>query len=194
MIEPLLNKSLSYVDQALNMAEQKGGLKRDQIDAILLVGGSSKIPRVKAKLLDYFQKEESFVRDDCDPDAVVARGAALVAPRFQPSPPPFDIGRKRPWEASIAPPTRRLPAIQLITEHSLGVGVQDNLFHPIIRQGARIPTQIMDPNFTNGDSYRTVDVSRLSGGGEVRIREHAHRDAGAGPDGTEGTRLPTSSR
>src|SRR5262249_42847814 len=31
MVEPLLNKSLNFVDQALNMAEQKGGLKRDQV-------------------------------------------------------------------------------------------------------------------------------------------------------------------
>jgi len=163
MIEPLLGKSLNYVDAALKQAESKGGLRRDDISAILLVGGSSKIPRVKAKLLEYFGKDDSFVRADCDPDAVVARGAALLALRFQPSPPPFDLGKQASGGLNTE---SAVDNVQLITEHSLGLAVQNNIFHKIIDQGSRIPISVKHENFTNGGPYRTVDVRVYQGEGQ----------------------------
>lgn len=163
MIQPLLGKSLNYVDAALKQAESKGGLRRDDISAILLVGGSSKIPRVKAKLLEYFGKDDSFVRADCDPDAVVARGAALLALRFQPSPPPFDLGKQASGGLNTE---SAVDNVQLITEHSLGLAVQNNIFHKIIDQGSRIPISVKHENFTNGGPYRTVDVRVYQGEGQ----------------------------
>ena len=167
MIDPLLAKSISYIDLALKTAGEKGGLRREDINAILLVGGSSKIPRVKARLLDYFGKEDSFVRADCDPDAVVARGAALLALKFQPSPGPFDISRSSQGGINAAPEIDLLP--QLITEHSLGIAVeqnmQQNIFHKLIDQGSRIPISVKHENFTNSGPYRTVDVRIYQGEG-----------------------------
>jgi len=40
--------------------------------------------------------------------------------------------------------------VQLITEHSLGLAVQNNIFHKIIDQGSRIPIAVKHENFTNG--------------------------------------------
>lgn len=62
--------SLIKVEDALAFAKEAKGLDRDAIDAILLVGGSSKIPKVRERLLDYFKKDDSFVRDDLNPDTV----------------------------------------------------------------------------------------------------------------------------
>ncbi|HEY7544278.1 MAG TPA: Hsp70 family protein, partial [Blastocatellia bacterium] len=117
LIDPLLGKSLSYVDTAIKMAEEKRGVRREDIDAILLVGGSSRIPKVKTRLLDYFQKDESFVRANLDPDAVVARGAAMLALRFMPSPPPFDITHS-PDASQINTLAEDELKILYITEHS----------------------------------------------------------------------------
>jgi actin-like ATPase involved in cell morphogenesis len=90
LIEPLLQKSFQYLDQTLAQSVSKG-VYREAIDALLIVGGSCKIPLVKERLLDYLGRDESFVRTDLNPDTAVARGAAWVASKFTPTSSPFDI-------------------------------------------------------------------------------------------------------
>ena len=161
----LLRKSLSYVDIAIKNAEMKKGVTRDHIDAILLVGGSSKIPKVKNMLLDYFQKDESFVRSDVNPDAVVARGAAIMAYRFKPSPPPFDI--KRELDSSLV--NRDVEDemhISLITEHSLGVGIQENLVSRIVEQGSNIPIEVKRGGYVNSGPATDIPVEVFQGEGK----------------------------
>ena len=161
----LLRKSLSYVDIAIKNAEEKKGVTRDHIDAILLVGGSSKIPKVRNMLLDYFQKDESFVRSDVNPDAVVARGAAIMGYRFKPSPPPFDI--KRELDSSLV--NRDVEDdmhISLITEHSLGVGVQENLVSRIVEQGSNIPIEVKRGGYVNSGPATDIPVEVYQGEGK----------------------------
>jgi molecular chaperone DnaK (HSP70) len=164
MIDADLDKSLSYVDRAINQAEAQRGVRREDIDAILLVGGSSKIPQVKAKLLDYFKKDESFVRADLDPDAVVARGAAMMALRFAPSLPPFDINRGLE-DALINTEIEQDLHVQLITEHSLGIAVQGNIFDVLVAQGTNLPVSISRDNYTNGGMADYIPVRVYQGEG-----------------------------
>lgn len=165
LIEPLLNKSITNVDAALNQAESKMGLRRDDLDAILLVGGSTKIPRVKALLLSYFQQDESFVSTGLNPDEVVARGAATVALKFSPSPGEFDIA-KRPDSSLINTEMEDDMDWELITEHSLGIGVQNNLVRRIIDQGTSIPVSLREGGFTNAGPTDYVEVPVYQGEGE----------------------------
>ena len=165
LIDPLLNKSLSYVDTAIKLAQEKKGLSREDIDAILLVGGSSKIPKVRTKLLDYFQKDEDFLRANLDPDAVVARGAAMLALRFAPSPAPFDITR-RVDSSQINTLAEQDLQIRHITEHSLGVGVQNNMVSKIVDQGTNIPISETRGGYTNPGPYEYIDVLVYQGEGE----------------------------
>jgi ABC-type Fe3+/spermidine/putrescine transport system ATPase subunit len=130
-IDPLLTKSLSAVNEALEAAKEKG-VQREQIDAILLVGGSSKIPRVKERLLEFFQKDEKFVQADVNPDTVVARGAAIMAYRFQASPAPFDIRQRKQQATLMNTEAADVQDVRMITEHSLGVGVQNNQVQRIV--------------------------------------------------------------
>jgi molecular chaperone DnaK (HSP70) len=164
LIDSLLDKSLSYVDTAIKAAETTKGFRRDDIDAILLVGGSSKIPKVKVKLLDYFQKDESFVRTDLDPDAVVARGAALLALRFAPSEPPFEVA-KLPDNAQLNTIVEQELNLTHITEHSLGIGIQDNLFSKIIDQGTNIPISVTRDGFVNSGPGEFIEVRVYQGEG-----------------------------
>ena len=161
LIGPLLDRTLEHVETALTQAEQGGGLRRDQIDAVLLVGGSSKIPCVRARLLDYFQKGEDFVRADCDPDLVVARGAALAALRFSPSPLPFDMGRKGGGGLNATPEQEVL--VQEIAEHSLGLAVEDGGYHRLIERGTRLPASVTLGNLTNRDPAQTIDLQVYQG-------------------------------
>ncbi|MBN1894613.1 Hsp70 family protein [bacterium] len=165
LIDPYLRKSLSYVDMAINNARTQKGVDRDQIDAILLVGGSSKIPKIKEMLLDSFGKDESFVRSELNPDAVVAQGAAILAKRFAPTEGAFNI--KRSTE-SLKMNTDSVDdgQIRLITEHSLGIGVQESRCVRLIEQGSNIPIEVKRSEFTNPPNARKILVPVFQGEGK----------------------------
>jgi hypothetical protein len=139
-------------------------VERKHIDAILLVGGSSKIPKVKSLLLDYFGKDESFVRGELNPDTVVARGAAIMARRFSPTPGVFDI-RKRKGATLVNTEAADIQIVRLITEHSLGIGVQENMCVRLVEQGTNIPIEVKRGGFANGGptEYLTVPVFQGEG-------------------------------
>lgn len=161
LIEHLLQKSITYLDKGIKLAEEKG-VRREAIDAILLVGGSSKIPVVKQRLLDYFGKDESFVKSDLNPDEVVARGAAIIAKRFAPSPAPFDIRKK--VESTLASTEEGDDLnIQFISEHSLGIEVQDKIFSKIVGQGTNIPIEVKQGGYTNQGPTNDIEVRIYQG-------------------------------
>lgn len=66
----LFKKTLKPVEQVLKDAK----LKKSQIDDIVLVGGSTRIPKVQAMLEEFFGKK---ARKDVNPDEAVAFGAAV---------------------------------------------------------------------------------------------------------------------
>jgi len=167
LIDALLTKSLTFVEVALNAAKRDKGVERDQVDAILLVGGSSKIPRVRQRLLDYFQKGAEFIRSDVDPDAVVARGAAILANRFEPFPGPFDITRKLD-NVLLSTDAEQVGIVHLITEHSLSVGIQDNLVSRIVDQGTNIPVSVTRGGYTNPDFATELQVVVYQGEGKFQ--------------------------
>ena len=70
--EPLINKTLSIVKKTLLDAN----MKTADINEIILVGGSSRLPQVKQQLLNLFNKEPLC---SINPDEVVAIGAAVQA-------------------------------------------------------------------------------------------------------------------
>ena len=50
-------------------------MSREEVDEIVLVGGSTRVPRVKAQLRAFFGKD---LNDHIDPDVTVAYGAASI--------------------------------------------------------------------------------------------------------------------
>ncbi len=140
LIEPILDRSLHQVGEALLFAEEMKGVQRDHIDAVLLVGGSTRIPRVRQMLLEHFEQDEAFVRGDANPDTLVARGAAIVAYRFEPTA-EFDLTSRRPTAERVEDEDEDGFAITLITEHTLGVGVEGGRMDPLITRGTKIPAR-----------------------------------------------------
>ena len=89
-------------------------------------------------LLDYFKKDDSFVKSELNPDTVVARGAAILAKRFAPTEGAFDI--RRPTESlKLNSQSTDDQQIRLITEHSLGIGIMGGQCVPIDRPGPQHP-------------------------------------------------------
>jgi molecular chaperone DnaK len=72
LIQPILARTVGPSKQALKDA----GLKPQQIDEVVLVGGSTRIPKVRALVQDLFQRTP---HTDLNPDEVVALGAAVQA-------------------------------------------------------------------------------------------------------------------
>ena len=72
MILPILQRTVGPCHQALRDA----GLEPGQIDEVVLVGGSTRIPRVRQLVRDLFGREPNC---DLNPDEVIALGAAVQA-------------------------------------------------------------------------------------------------------------------
>ncbi len=72
MIEPLVQRTLEPSRQALKDA----GLEAKDVDEVVLVGGSTRIPMVQKLVTDFFGKEPN---KGVNPDEVVAIGAAVQA-------------------------------------------------------------------------------------------------------------------
>ncbi|MEV0588014.1 Hsp70 family protein [Nonomuraea sp. NPDC050310] len=162
VIEPVLDRSLLQVEEALRFASDSKGVGREQIDAILLVGGSTRIPRVKQMLLDHFEKGDDFVRSDADPDTLVARGAAIVAHGFAPSE-SFDLSA-RPPSSLVNDDLDDELSVSLITEHTLGLAVQGDRSDPLIQRGTRIPAS-QQKIYTNPDHAQQISVVVYQGEG-----------------------------
>jgi len=82
MIKPIIDKTLRQCDIAIESAQKTSSLSHDEIDAFVLVGGSSKIPAVSRMLKERYKKS---VKSDLNPDEIVAMGAARFAASFTPS-------------------------------------------------------------------------------------------------------------
>jgi molecular chaperone HscA len=72
LIEPLLQKTLSPCRRALRDA----GIRPADVQAVVMVGGSTRIPLVRRRVAEFFGREPMV---DIDPDRVVAIGAAIQA-------------------------------------------------------------------------------------------------------------------
>ena len=72
LIQPIIDRTVGPCKQALRDAN----LKPEQMDEVVLVGGSTRIPRVRALVKEMFRREPHI---DLNPDEVVALGAAVQA-------------------------------------------------------------------------------------------------------------------
>lgn len=160
-IQPILQRSLHQVDEALRFARSAKGVEREDVNAVLLVGGSTRIPRVRQMLLDHFDQDEGFVRGDANPDTLVARGAAIVANRFEPSP-AFDLATRPTAERSADDQDY---TVTLITEHTLGVGVQQGRFNTLIPRGTKIPAR-QAKTYVNPEQANRIEAAIYQGEGE----------------------------
>jgi molecular chaperone HscA len=72
LIEPLVKKTLLACRRTLRDA----GISKDEINEVVMVGGSTRVPLVREKIGTFFEREP---RVDIDPDRVLSVGAAIQA-------------------------------------------------------------------------------------------------------------------
>jgi molecular chaperone DnaK len=171
LIEDLLRQSLDCVTDAIDSASKTRAIRKEDIEQVLLVGGSTRIPRVRTLLAEYMDHlQEKDIRSDINPDEAVACGAALVARGHNPSA-GFEgaeidllatgaITRADKEEATSL-------VLQDVTSHTLGILVNEQDFHPIIPKDSSIPAEKTEGGFVNAGPSSAVDVLIYQGESKI---------------------------
>jgi molecular chaperone HscA len=136
LIQPLVDRTLASCRSALKDAE----LTPAEIDAVVMVGGSTRVPLVKSSVRDFFGKD---VFDDLNPDEVVALGAAVQA----------DILAGNNTEALLLD----------VTPLSLGLETMGGLMDVLIPRNSKIPTRASRQYTTQKDGQSGMRISVFQG-------------------------------
>jgi len=136
LVEDLLQKSVGPTKQALSDA----GVDPSKIDEVVLVGGSTRIPRVQAIVKELFGKEP---HKGVNPDEVVAVGAAIQA-------------------GVLAGEVKDLLLLD-VTPLSLGIETMGGVLTTLIPRNTTIPTRKSEMFSTAADNQTSVEVHVLQG-------------------------------
>jgi molecular chaperone DnaK len=136
LVEDLVQRTVGPVKQSLSDA----GVDPSKIDEVVLVGGSTRIPRVQQVVKDLFGKEP---HKGVNPDEVVAVGAAIQA-------------------GVLAGEVKDLLLLD-VTPLSLGIETLGGVMTTLIPRNTTIPTRKSETFSTAADSQTSVEVHVLQG-------------------------------
>ena len=136
LISPLIDKTISCCQKALNDSQ----LAKDDIDVVVMVGGSTRTPFVKQRVSEFFGKP---INDSVNPDEVVALGAAIQA----------DI---------LAGNNKDLLLLD-ITPLSLGIETMGGLMDVLIPRNSKIPGKAGRQYSTQKDGQSGIKVAVYQG-------------------------------
>jgi molecular chaperone DnaK (HSP70) len=151
MILPLVESTLDSVSKALEDA----GRKASELDAILLVGGSTRTPLVSRLLRERIGLEP---REDVHPDLCVALGAGVLASRL--------AGREVERVLVDVSPYSFGPSY--LGERG-GVSYP-YCYHPIIRRNTPLPVTRTDSYYTTFPGQREVEIQIFQGDNEDALQ------------------------
>lgn len=136
MCDDLIQKTLAPCKKALSDAK----LSASEIDEVILVGGSTRIPRVQAEVEKLFGKKPS---KNVNPDEVVAMGAAI--------------------QGAVLSGDIKDVLLLDVTPLSLGIETLGGVFTKLIEANSTIPVRKSEVFSTAADNQPSVDIHVLQG-------------------------------
>ena len=143
MVDPLIQALIGPCETALKDA----GIKKEQIDEVILVGGMTRMPRVQAKVKEIFGKEP---HKGVNPDEVVAVGAAI--------------------QGGVLRGEVKDVLLLDVTPLSLGIETLGGVFTKLIEKNTTIPSKKSQVFSTAADNQTAVTIHVLQG--EREFAEH----------------------
>ena len=136
LIQPMVDKTINCCINALKDAE----LTKKDIDVIVMVGGSTRVPFIKESISNFFGKP---VNDSVNPDEVVALGAAI--------------------QADILAGNNKDVLLLDITPLSLGIETMGGLMDVLIPRNSKIPNKASRQYTTHKDGQSGIKISVFQG-------------------------------
>jgi len=136
LVDDLLQRSMAPVKQALADA----GVKPSDIDEVVLVGGSTRVPKIQQLVKEYFGKDP---HKGVNPDEVVAVGAAI--------------------QGGVLKGEVKDVLLLDVTPLSLGIETLGGVMTPLISRNTTIPTRNSETFSTATDNQTSVEVHVLQG-------------------------------
>lgn len=140
LMDPLISKTSEPCKKALKDA----GLKPSDIDEVILVGGSTRIPKVQELVKNFFGKEP---HKGVNPDEVVASGAAI--------------------QAAVLSGDMKDVLLLDVTPLTLGIETLGGVFTRMIDRNTTIPTKKTEKFSTASDNQPSVEIHVLQGEREM---------------------------
>lgn len=138
--EELISSKVDQTIQCCKNALKDAGLGIDDIQEVVMVGGSTRTPLVKLQVSQFFQRE---VNDQINPDEVVALGAAI--------------------QSDILAGNRKDILLLDVTPLSLGIETMGGLMDVIIPRNAKVPSKAGRQYTTSIDGQINMKISVYQG-------------------------------